>query len=149
MKKYDFHLYRGDDKNFLIKTKLINNSSLDILNSRFILQVRKTEETTNRVNNIYYQSNGLPKRHSRQPQESNNFGELKQKSDLPLLFTLSTENNKIKVLNNGNIIIMFEHEDTDLATWKQAEYDLQIITPRGKYRTIMKGKVLLDKDLTE
>nr|DAD64472.1 MAG TPA: hypothetical protein [Caudoviricetes sp.] len=155
MKKYDFHLYRGDDKNFLIRLKLKDNSSLDILNSRFILQARKTEETTisnnNRVNHLAYQTGGLPNRRTQQfnqlPQDD--FNELKRKSDLPLLFTLSTENKKIKVMNNGNLVIMFDHNDTDNATWKEAEYDLQLITPRNKYKTIMKGKIILDKDLTE
>lgn len=154
MKKYDFHLYRGDDKNFLIRLKLKDNSSLDILNSKFVLQARKTEETTisnNRVNHLAYQTGGLPNRRTQQvnqpPQDG--FNELKRKSDLPLLFTLSTENKKIKVMNNGNLVIMFDHNDTDNATWKEAEYDLQLITPRNKYKTIMKGKIILDKDLTE
>ena len=155
MKKYDFHLYRGDDKNFLIRLKLKDNSSLDILNSRFILQARKTEETTipnnNRVNHLAYQTGGLPNRRTQQFNQSkqDDFNELKLKSDLPLLFTLSTDNKKIKIMNNGNLVIMFDHNDTDLATWKEAEYDLQLITPRNKYKTIMKGKIILDKDLTE
>ena len=154
MKKYDFHLYRGDDKNFLIRLKLKDNSSLDILNSRFILQARKTEETTisnNRVNHLAYQIGGLPNRRTQQFNQlsQDDFNELKRKSDLPLLFTLSTENKKIKVMNNGNLVIMFDHNDTDNATWKEAEYDLQLITPRNKYKTIMKGKIILDKDLTE
>lgn len=155
MKKYDFHLYRGDDKNFLIRLKLKDNSSLDILNSRFILQARKTEETTisnnNRVNHLAYQTGGLPNRRAQHFNQlsQDDFNELKRKSDLPLLFTLSTENKKIKVMNNGNLVIMFDHNDTDNATWKEAEYDLQLITPRNKYKTIMKGKIILDKDLTE
>lgn len=155
MKKYDFHLYRGDDKNFLIRLKLKDNSSLDVLNSRFILQARKTEETTisnnNRVNHLAYQTSGLPNRRMQQFNQprQDDFNELKRKSDLPLLFTLSTENKKIKVMNNGNLVIMFDHNDTDNATWKEAEYDLQLITPRNKYKTIMKGKIILDKDLTE
>lgn len=154
MKKYDFHLYRGDDKNFLIRLKLKDNNSLDILNSRFILQARKTEETTisnNRVNHLTYQTGGLPNRRTQQFNQlsQDDFNELKRKSDLPLLFTLSTENKKIKVMNNGNLVIMFDHNDTDNATWKEAEYDLQLITPRNKYKTIMKGKIILDKDLTE
>ena len=156
MKKYDFHLYRGDDKNFLIRLKLKEDSSLDILNSKFILQARKTEETTisnnnNRVNHLAYQTSGLPNRRTQQFNQSkqDDFNELKLKSDLPLLFTLSTDNKKIKIMNNGNLVIRFDHNDTDLATWKEAEYDLQLITPRNKYKTIMKGKIILDKDLTE
>lgn len=154
MKKYDFHLYRGDDKNFLVRINLKGNSSLDILNSRFILQARKTEseETkSTRVNHLAYQTSGLPSRRLQQANQpkQDGFNELKLKSDLPLLFTLSTENKKIKIMNNGSLVIMFDHNDTDLATWKEAEYDLQLITPRNKYKTIMKGKIILDKDLTE
>lgn len=154
MKNYDFHLYRGDDKNFLVRVILKSDSSLDILNSRFILQARKTEETTNlstKVNHLAYQTGGLPSRRLQQfnQPKQDDFNELKLKSDLPLLFTLSTDNKKIKIMDNGNLIIMFDHNDTDLATWKEAEYDLQLITPKNKYKTIMKGKIILDKDLTE
>lgn len=157
MKKYDFHLYRGDDKNFLIRINLKSDSSLDILNilnSRFILQARKTEETTNlntRVNHLAYQTRGLPSRRSQQfnPPKQDDFNELKRKSDLPLLFTLSTDNKRIKIMSNGSLVIIFDHSDTDSATWKEAEYDLQLITPKNKYKTIMKGKIILDKDLTE
>lgn len=154
IKKHDFLLYRGDDRNFLIRTHLKENSSLDILNSRFTLQARKTEETSNqscRTSHKSYQTAVLPNRKTQleEKEKKSDFNELKQKSDLPLLFTLSTDNKKIKILSNGNLVIMFGHEDTDLATWKVAEYDLQLITPRNKYKTIMKGKIILDPDLTE
>ena len=154
IKKHDFSLYRGDDRNFLIRTHLKEDSSLDILNSRFILQARKTKETSNqscRTSHKSYQTAVLPNRRAQfeEKEKKSDFNELKQKSDLPLLFTLSTDNKKIKILSNGNLVIMFGHEDTDLATWKVAEYDLQLITPRNKYKTIMKGKIILDPDLTE
>ena len=153
IKKYDFLLYRGDDKNFLIRTHLKDNSSLDILNSRFILQARKTEESSNscRTSHKSYQTAVLPNRRAQleDKEKKSEFNEVKQKSEIPLLLTLSTDNKKIKVMNNGNLVIMFGHNDTDSATWKVAEYDLQLITPKNKYKTIMKGKIILDPDLTE
>lgn len=153
IKKYDFLLYRGDDKNFLIRTHLRDNSSLDIINSRFILQARKTEESSNscRTSHKSYQTAILPSRRTKleDKEKKSEFNEIKQKADMPLLLTLSTDNKKIKVMNNGNLVIMFGHNDTDLATWKVAEYDLQLITPKNKYKTIMKGKIILDPDLTE
>ena len=30
MKKYDFHLYRGDDKNFLVRINLKGNSYVEL-----------------------------------------------------------------------------------------------------------------------
>lgn len=153
IKKYDFLLYRGDDKNFLVRTHLKDNSSLDILNSRFILQARKTEESSNscRTSHKSYQTAVLPSRRAQfeEKEKKSEFNEIKQKADMPLLLTLSTDNKKIKIMNNGNLVIMFGHDDTDSATWKVAEYDLQLITPRNKYRTVMKGKIILDPDLTE
>ena len=153
IKRYDFLLYRGDDKNFLIRTHLKDNSSLDILNSRFILQARKTEESSNscRTSHKSYQTAVLPNRRAQfeDKDKKSEFNEVKQKSEIPLLLTLSTDNKKIKVMNNGNLVIMFGHNDTDSATWKVAEYDLQLITPKNKYKTIMKGKIILDPDLTE
>lgn len=153
IKRYDFLLYRGDDKNFLISTHLKDNSSLDIINSRFILQARKTKESSNlcRTSHKSYQTAVLPSRRTQleDKEKKSEFNEVKQKSEIPLLLTLSTDNKKIKVMNNGNLVIMFGHNDTDSATWKVAEYDLQLITPKNKYKTIMKGKIILDPDLTE
>lgn len=143
MKEYNFELIRGDDYSFLLKIKLPPTSNIDILSCNFRLQARIIEMNKSNTS----RSNGFLSRGQLKAQNDENY--LKAKSENKLILSLSTEDGGIKVLDNGDIVLLFKHNDTDLATWKEASYDLQMITSSGKYKTIMRGKLTLISDITE
>ncbi|MGP1493891.1 MAG: hypothetical protein ACTTIS_00875 [Streptobacillus sp.] len=149
MKERNFELIRGDDYSFLLKIKFPPNSTLNILACTFKLQARI--HNTNEIKNsgVFLPRGQLRQRNVEEYSDKYGSNYLKSKNESKLVLSLSTENNKIKILDNGDLVLIFSHEDTDQATWKESFYDLQLITSEGKYKTIMRGKITLLGDITE
>lgn len=150
MKEHNFELIRGDDYTFLLKLKFSTNSSIDILSSKFQLQARKLEDESKSTKQHHTSFLPINRRcEGNKPVQSQNENKMKLRGEEELVLSLSTEQNSIKILKNGDVVLIFSHSDTDNASWKRAKYDLQMITNAHKYKTIMKGVITLIGDVTD
>ena len=64
-----------------------------------------------------------------------------------VLLTLSSDDGSITVADN-QLVLHVTHVDTATATWRQATYDVQLTDPQGKVKTIVRGQITLEHDVT-
>lgn len=65
-----------------------------------------------------------------------------------LIWHLSTETGEI-ITRKGEIMLQIPHHYTENADWERLVFDLQLTDPEGKIKTIAKGEMHLEADITQ
>uniref|UniRef100_UPI003F49255E hypothetical protein n=1 Tax=Streptosporangium sp. CA-235898 TaxID=3240073 RepID=UPI003F49255E len=70
--------------------------------------------------------------------------------DTAILYELTTENERLRILDGpaGKVSVYIPAEDSTLWTWTEGVYDLELVSPGGRPRRLLKGVVRVDPEVT-
>lgn len=68
--------------------------------------------------------------------------------DTDVLLELTTENDRISLLDDGWISRTIAAEDTAMINWKKGVFDFEIEFPGGFVRRLWEGRVVVSKEVT-
>lgn len=66
-----------------------------------------------------------------------------------VLLELNTENGRINIEGaDGRVELLLTADETAAITWKRGVYDLEIESPDGEVKRLLKGRITVDREVT-